>query len=311
MKRLVVTMGDPAGIGPEVALRAAARRAVKSEAEILWVGDARVFRGAAKRLGLAAPKTIIEISELPASEAKPGRPSAAGAAAAYAAILRGVALVQKGEADGVVTAPVSKAAIQALGHEFPGHTETIARLAGGADVRMMMAGEKLKIVLVTTHVPYARVPQELDPDRIVRTAEIAADALRRRFRVSRPRLALAGLNPHAGENGAFGDEEIRFLKPAVERARARGIRLSGPHPADTLFHRAVTGEFDAVIALYHDQGLAPFKLLHFLDGVNVTLGLPFPRTSPDHGTAFDLAGKGTANDSSMAAALLLAARMAS
>ncbi len=309
-KKLAVTMGDPAGIGPEVALRAAARRAVRAEADVVWVGDAGVLRATAKRLGLAAPQAIVEVSELSAAERKPGRPTREGAAAAYAAILRAVALVQHGDADAIVTAPVSKAAIQALGREFPGHTETIARLAGNADVRMMMAGDKLRVVLVTSHIPYAQVPRELDPARIVRTAEIAAEALRKRFRVPRPRLGLAGLNPHAGEGGAFGDEEIRFLRPAVERAKARGLRLSGPHPADTLFHRAVSGEFDAVIALAHDQGLAPFKVLHFMDGVNVTLGLPFARTSPDHGTAFDLAGTGKADDTSMAAALRLAARMA-
>ena len=308
-KKLAVTMGDPAGIGPEVALRAAARRAVRAEVDVVWVGDAGVLRTTAKRLGLTAPKEIVEVSELSAAERRLGRPTREGAAAAYAAILRAVALVQRGEADAIVTAPVSKAAIQALGHEFPGHTETIARLAGNADVRMMMAGDKLRVVLVTSHIPYAQVPRELDPARIVRTAEIAAEALRKRFRVPRPRLGLAGLNPHAGEGGAFGDEEIRFLRPAVERAKARGLRLSGPHPADTLFHRAVSGEFDAVIALAHDQGLAPFKVIHFMDGVNVTLGLPFVRTSPDHGTAFDLAGTGKADDTSMAAALRLAARI--
>lgn len=307
--RLVITMGDPAGIGPEVALRAAAK--ARREAEIVWVGDAGAYADAAKRSGLARPRQVIEVSALAAKERRPGRPEPAGARAAYDAILRGVALVQAGEADGIVTAPVAKKAIQDLGHDFPGHTETIARLAGGVDVRMMLAGARLRVVLVTTHVPYVSVPSMIAPERVLATAAIASTALREHFGLRRPRLGLAGLNPHAGEGGAFGDEEIRLLAPAVERARAEGIRLDGPHPADTLFHRAAAGDFDAVLALYHDQGLGPFKLIHFHDGVNVTLGLPFPRTSPDHGTAFDIAGRGRADPTSMTAAIRLAARMAS
>jgi 4-hydroxythreonine-4-phosphate dehydrogenase len=301
-------MGDPAGIGPEVALLAAAR--ARREAEIVWIGDAGVLSETARKLGLAEPRRVIEVSSLARSERRPGHPTGAGAAAAYEAILRGVGLVREGAVAGIVTAPVSKKAIHDLGHDFPGHTETIAALVGGAEVRMMMWGPRLRVVLVTTHVPYASVPASLSVDRVVRTAEIAAGALRRRFGIRRPRLALAGLNPHAGEGGAFGDDEIRVLAPAVAKARDAGIRLSGPHPADTVFHLALEGEFDAVIALYHDQGLAPFKVLHFRDGVNVTLGLPFPRTSPDHGTAFAIAGKGRADAASMTAALRLAARMA-
>ena len=219
--------------------------------------------------------------------------------------------MQHGEADAIVTAPVSKAAIQALGHEFPGHTETIARLAGNADVRMMMAGDKLRVVLVTTHIPYAQVPRELDPARIVRTAEIAAEALREAL--SRATAAARARRPQPARGRGRrlrrrGDPRSSVPRSSVRRREASA--LSGPHPADTLFHRAVSGEFDAVIALAHDQGLAPFKVLHFMDGVNVTLGLPFARTSPDHGTAFDLAGTGKADDTSMAAALRLAARMA-
>jgi 4-hydroxythreonine-4-phosphate dehydrogenase len=282
-------MGDPAGIGPEVALRAASR--ARRDAEIVWVGDAGVLAETARNLGLPAPRRVDEVSALAAKDRRPGRPTREGAAAAYAAILRGVELVAAGEAAGIVTAPVSKKAIQDLVHDFPGHTETIAALAGGAEVRMMMWGPRLRVVLVTTHVPYASVPAALSVERVVRTAEIAAEALHRRFGIRRPRLALAGLNPHAGEGGAFGDDEIRVLAPAVARATKGGLRLSGPHPCD--------------------QGLAPFKVLHFRDGVNVTLGLPFPRTSPDHGTAFAIAGKGRADAASMTAALRLAARMSS
>ncbi len=314
---LAVTMGDPAGIGPEVALRACLSRELPPLADFVLVGDGGVFDDTARRLRLsrawrAARRSIAvdEVSALSAGERRPGAPCGAGAEAAYRAIVRSVELVRRGAADGIVTAPVAKHAIQSLGYDFPGHTELIARLAGGAEVRMMMAGASLRVVLVTTHIRLRDVPAAVTVERVARTAEIASAALRGPFRIRRPRLALAGLNPHAGEAGAFGDEEERVLVPAVRVARERGVVLDGPHPPDTVFFRARAGEFDAVISLYHDQGLIPFKLLHFHDGVNVTLGLPFSRTSPDHGTAFDIAGRGRADVSSMAGAIRLAADMA-
>lgn len=301
-------MGDPSGIGPEVALRACAR--LRREARYVLVGDRGVLETTARRLRMKVPAPIVETSTLRVVDRRPGRPSPAGAEAAYQAILRAVALVQKGEAGAIVTAPVSKLAIQSLGYDFPGHTELIARLAGNADVRMMMAGSTLSIVLVTTHIRFSDVPGALTAATVADTAAISYRALREHFGVRRPRLALAGLNPHAGEGGAFGDEETRILGPAIAEAARRGVRIDGPHPPDTVFSRARAGEFDAVISLYHDQGLIPFKLLHFHDGVNVTLGLPFPRTSPDHGTAFDIAGRGKADPSSMESAIRLAATMA-
>ena len=306
---VVLTMGDPAGVGPEVALRAIADRAVRRAVEPLLVGDPGVFRETARRLRMRLAAPVVEVSELRARERRPGKPTAEGATAAYRAIVEGVRLVRQKTASAIVTAPVSKAAIRDLGIEFSGHTELIARLAGNAEVRMMMAGPRLRVVLVTTHIPYAAVPEALTAPRIVRTAEIAAGALQRDFGVKRPRLALAGLNPHAGERGMLGDDEIRLLEPAAAKVRRKGLRLEGPLPADTVFHRAVEGEFDAVLALYHDQGLGPFKVLHFRDGVNVTIGLPFPRTSPDHGTAYDRAGKKSVDPTSMIAATLLAAGM--
>lgn len=304
---VAISMGDPSGIGPEVALRACAW--LRREARYILVGDRAVFESTARRLRVKAPSSIIETSTLRAAERRPGKPSPAGAEAAYRAILRAVALVQQGEADALVTAPVSKQAIRSLGYDFPGHTEVIAKLAGNAAVRMMMSGSTLSIVLVTTHIRLSEVPQALTAANVADTAVIAFRALVEHFGVRRPRLALAGLNPHAGEGGAFGDEEARILAPAIAAAAARGVRLDGPHPPDTIFARARSGEFDAVVSLYHDQGLIPFKLLHFHDGVNVTLGLPFPRTSPDHGTAFDIAGRGTADPSSMASAIQLAVKM--
>ena len=309
-------MGDPAGIGPEVCIRAITDRRVRREIQPILVGDAGVFRETARRLraplrfGNGRGQTrVVEVSELRAAERRPGRPTDAGASAAYRAIVDGTRLTMDGTAAAIVTALVSKAAIRALGMDFLGHTETIARLAGNADVRMMMAGPELRVVLVTTHVRYRDVPDKLTTALVLRTAEIAAEALHRHFGVAKPRLGLAGLNPHAGEAGAFGDEEKKILEPAVKRGKDRGLRIEGPIPADTIFFRARAGEFDAVISLYHDQGLAPFKLLHFHDGVNVTVGLPFPRTSPDHGTAFDIAPRRTADPSSMIAAIRLAAEM--
>ncbi len=304
---IAVTMGDPAGIGPEVAVRACAR--LRRRAQLLLVGDPGALGAAARRHVAGVRPPIVAVSTLCAADRRPGHPTSTGAEAAYRAILRAVELVQAGEADAIVTAPVSKQAIQALGIDFPGHTETIARLAADAEVRMMMAGATLRVVLVTTHIRFCDVASQITRESVLRTAEIASEALRRDFGVRRPRLAIAGLNPHAGEGGAFGDEEIRLLRPAVEAARARGLRVDGPHSPDTVFYRARKGEFDAVISLYHDQGLIPFKLVHFTDGVNVTLGLPFPRTSPDHGTAFDIAGRGRADVSSMASAIRLAADM--
>jgi len=305
-------MGDPAGVGPEVALRACSSRGAERSARFVLVGDEGVFVETARRLRLtnAKRRAIEEVGSLAAADRKPGKPTAAGAEAAYRSILRAVELVQRGEADAIVTAPVNKHAIQSLGYDFPGHTETIAGLAGDAEVRMMLAGSTLRVVLATTHIRLRDVPDAVTAERVARTAEIAARALRRDFGLRRPRLALAGLNPHAGEQGSFGDEEIRVLGPAIELAKRRGIVLDGPHPPDTVFFRARSGDFDAVIALYHDQGLAPFKLVHFHDGVNVTLGLPFPRTSPDHGTAYDIAGRGKADASSMAAAIGMATAMA-
>jgi 4-hydroxythreonine-4-phosphate dehydrogenase len=216
---------------------------------------------------------------------------------------------RQGAAAGMVTAPISKAAIRRAGCNFPGHTELLAERCGVERVVMMLGGERLKVCLVTTHLPLREVPAALSSAAILHTVRITDTAFRRFFTGSPPRLAVLGLNPHAGEGGLFGDEETRLIVPAIAAARADGIDASGPHSADTLFHFAAQGRYDAVIAMYHDQGLGPLKLLHFEDGVNVTLGLPIVRTSVDHGTAYDLAGTGRASEKSLVAAVRMAEQM--
>ena len=325
--RLAISMGDPAGIGPEVTLRAIATRAVATQVEPILVGDPGVWQDTAERLGLRialasagdlASSKHVQLtitSQLTTSYRQPGMPrtptrAAACGEAAYAAILGAVRLVQTGRAQGLVTAPISKAHLCAAGHDFPGHTELLAELSGGGPVRMMMVGSRLRVVLVTTHLKLADVPHRLTCDNVQQTIELTAHALRQQFGIRTPHLAVCGLNPHAGEQGLFGDEETRIIAPAIEAAQRRRIKVSGPLAADSVFAPAAAGRYDAVVCMYHDQGLAPFKLLHFADGVNFTLGLPFVRTSPDHGTAFDIAGRGRADPCSMVAALQLAAQTA-
>jgi len=240
---------------------------------------------------------------------EPGVLSSGAGQAAYEAICRAVRDAQAGTVDGVATAPVNKMAFALAGLPWKGHTELLAYLTGSEQVAMMFWSESLKVVLVTVHVPLADVPRLLTRDLLDAVITLAAKELPR-FGPAIPRLALAGLNPHAGEGELFGSEEVSVLTPAVEAARTSGIRIDGPFPGDTVFGRAVRGEFDAVIACYHDQGLIPVKLLAFGQAVNVTLGLPIVRTSVDHGTAFDIAGRGVADPSSMIAATLLAARLA-
>jgi len=253
---------------------------------------------------------VFELSRLAVAERQPGRPTAAGGAASYRYVETGVRLALAGTLQGLVTAPISKAMWHAAGHTYPGHTELLAALTQTPEVRMMLVGQRLRVILVTTHVALARVPVVLSSEKILRTITMTAAHLSRFHGIATPRLAVAGLNPHAGENGAFGDEEERIIIPAVRQARAAGVDAYGPFPADSVFVRAVRGEFDGVICLYHDQGLIPLKLLSWEDGVNVTIGLPIVRTSPDHGTAFDIAGQGKADPRSLQAAISLAVAMA-
>ena len=283
--RIAITVGDPAGIGPEIAHKAVADGRVREACDPVLYGPPR------------------------AEAFQPGTVSAEAGRAAYEAICAAVRDAQAGVVHGVATAPISKLAFARAGLPWKGHTDLLAHLTGSSRAAMMFWSEPLKVVLASVHIPLSEVPRALTRDVVDAIIALAARELPR-FGIARPRLALAGLNPHAGEEGVLGDEEQRVLRPAVDAARARGIDIAGPFPADTLFVRAVRGEFDAVIACYHDQGLIPVKLLAFGQAVNVTLGLPIIRTSVDHGTAFDIAGQGKADASSMIAATLLAARLA-
>jgi 4-hydroxythreonine-4-phosphate dehydrogenase len=322
---LAMTMGDPAGIGPELAL--AAWRDRTPGAPFVVFAPPSLLAAAAKRAGRAIP--IIEtdpaganaafMNGLPvvplksAVEDTPGRPSAANAAATIESIERAVEAIRHGKARAVVTNPIAKAVLYQAGFKHPGHTEYLGELAKAwgapAFPVMMIWSETLAVVPVTIHIPLADAPKALTAELIIKTARVVDRDLTARFGVARPRLAVAGLNPHAGEGGAMGREEITIIKPAIETLKVEGIDAVGPLPADTMFHPKARARYDVALAMYHDQCLIPIKTLAFDEGVNVTLGLPFVRTSPDHGTAFDIAGKGLANPASLIAALKLADRL--
>jgi 4-hydroxythreonine-4-phosphate dehydrogenase len=315
-----VSLGDPSGIGAEVT--AAALHALRREVVPLVFGDPRLFvrELAALRLPVVSPGdplpaggALVAVTRLPASAVVPGRPVPAAGAAQLAYLEAAFEAVRRGAAAALVTAPVSKAQVARALPGFVGHTEWLEERCGGVRSVMMLAGEQLKIALATNHVAFARLKRALTPTRIADTIVVAHRAMRDDLGIARPRIALAALNPHAGEEEQFGREETTLLRAALARAARAGARAAGPFPADSVFFRAALGEFDAVVALYHDQGLIPVKLLDAVGGdpaVNVTLGLPIVRTSPDHGVAYDIAGKGKASPASMIAALRLAARIA-
>ena len=314
---LALTCGDPSGVGPELAV--AARRALGADLPFVWIGDPRHLPAGAAWQEVAAPRAALAVAPqvLPvlchgfARPAPPGQPAPENAAGVIAVIERAVALVQQGAVSAICTAPIHKKALKdGAGFAFPGHTEFLAHLAGGAEVVMMLASPLLRVVPVTIHIALAEVARALTPQALERAIRITAAGLARDFGIARPRLAVAGLNPHAGEGGAMGGEEIAMIAPLLERLRGEGFALAGPLPADTMFHPRARAGYDAAICMYHDQALIPIKTLDFDGGVNVTLGLPFVRTSPDHGTAHDIAGKGLARPDSLIAALRLAQEMA-
>lgn len=299
--KLVVTLGDPAGIGPEV-VEAALQRWLPGQPapmDVVLIGPAGVADAIAQRLANASVRAVAQ----PAFLGPLGVASAQSGAAALAALMAGIRMAQQGEVDAIVTAPINKHALSQAGSQDLGHTEILARELGMGPTAMAFFTPKLRVVLATVHIPLRQVFAALTPKRVVEVSQLLHQALQEKLGVAAPRLGLAGLNPHAGEQGLLGSEETTILRPAVQRARALGINLSEPQAPDTVFHRALAGEFDGVVALYHDQGLIPVKLLSFGEAVNVTLGLRVVRTSPDHGTAYDKAGTGMARCEGMMAAL--------
>ena len=313
---VALSCGDPAGIGPEIAL--AAWRALGKELPFFWIGDpAHLPEGAPlAMIGEAAETAAACRHGLPVlphpfpAPARPGRPDPANAPATLEVIGRAVRLVREGAALALTTGPISKQVLrEGAGFAFPGHTEYLAHLAGTDQGVMMLSGGGLRVVPATIHIALAEVPRALSPALLERTIRITHAALAGDFGIAEPRIAIAGLNPHAGEGGHMGREEGDWIAPLISRLAAGGMRLAGPLPADTMFHERARASYDAAIAMYHDQALIPIKTLAFDSGVNITLGLPFVRTSPDHGTAFDIAGKGLARPDSLIAALREARRM--
>lgn len=313
---VILSCGDPSGIGPEIAARA--REALGSSLPFVWIGDpAHLPRGTKVREiedpaeAMNLPGAVLPVLPHPfPAAALPGQPDPENARAVIEVIARGVDLVMRGAGSALTTAPIHKKALKdGAGFAFPGHTEYLAHLAGGAKVVMMLAGPGLRVVPATIHIALAEVPRAFTAEVLREAVRITAAGLARDFGIENPRLAVAGLNPHAGEGGAMGREELDWMQAEIESLRAEGYAVAGPLPADTMFHPAVRARYDAAICAYHDQALIPIKTIAFDEGVNVTLGLPFVRTSPDHGTAYDIAGKGVANPSSLIAALKMAAQM--
>lgn len=335
---IAVTMGEPAGIGGEILLRAWLQRNDQVRGEqarreqalppFLAVDDPARLAGLATALGMEArvqpvstareardvfdqALPVLPLDEPLSPPSVPGQPNPAHAEWVLESIEKAVQCVAEGQAAAVVTNPIQKETLYAAGFAYPGHTEYLAALTGSAGAPvMMLVSERLRVVPVTVHVPLAEVPARLSTAAIVHAGRVTAEALRRDFGLAMPRLAVAALNPHGGEGGTLGREEIEIIGPAVETLAAQGVRAAGPFPADTLFHEGARARFDAVLCMYHDQALIPLKTLDFDTGVNCTLGLSIVRTSPDHGTALDIAGRGTANASSLCAAIRLAAACA-
>ncbi len=328
---LAVTMGDPAGIGPEIVLKAYSRRGDRGLSAFTVYGCPKTLAERARLIGIdveiievASPAEAMALfgSKLPvvpiavAREVKPGVPLADNAMGTISAIEQAVRAVVAGEASAVVTAPIAKAVLYAAGFVHPGHTEFLAALAGSLVPSkryhpvMMLASDLLRVVPVTIHVPVSDVPRALSRRLLYETINITWRSLKSDFGIDEPRVAVAGLNPHAGEGGTIGREDIDLIAPAIEELRREGLSVTGPHSADTLFHANARKTYDAAVCMYHDQALIPIKTLSFDTGVNITLGLPFVRTSPDHGTAFDIAGKGIASPDSMIAAIRMAADLA-
>ncbi len=324
---LAITMGDAGGIGPEIIVKVLMKREVYDFCKPLVVGDSKVFQRAIRIIGANKLRVnpvhtvekacfkhgfmdVLDLENLNPEQLVYGEPSSVAGKAAVECILKAIELIGRGEADALVTAPISKESIQMAGYMYPGHTELLANLTGAKRYAMMLIAGKLRVTHVTTHVALREIFKFIRRDIILDKIELTNEFLKGNLGIRDPRIAVAGINPHAGEKGLFGDEEIKEIKPAVEEAYARGINCSGPWPPDTVFLRTLEGEFDATVAMYHDQGHIAVKMIGLREGINVTIGLPLIRTSPDHGTAWDKAGKGTADPSAMFNAVKMAALIA-
>lgn len=322
---LAITMGDPAGIGPEIVLKALAHPEVYDICRPLVIGDRRILSRAAGWVGQTEPLieavssledasyragtiALLDLADADPSDCPVGQETAPSGRAAVDYVERACDLALAGAVDGMVTAPLNKAAMHLAGVDYPGHTELLAARTGAANVRMLLVGPGLRVIHVSTHVALTEAIRRVTPASVLAAMESAAEACRA-LGITKPRIAVAGLNPHAGEGGLFGDEEPRCIEPAIARARQAGLDVYGPEPPDTVFLRATQGAFDIVVAMYHDQGHIPMKLLAFDAGVNVSIGLPVVRTSVDHGTAFDIAGTGKAREASLLAAIDVAVQM--
>ena len=318
-------MGDPCGIGPEIILKSLKSPAIRKIANYVIIGNKNVFDQAARILKIPLkyriishiaeiensnqPVSLLSINDFKSSLMKLKRATAEGGELSVQCVIRGINLAMSGHIDALITAPICKEAIHLGGYGYPGHTEMLHTFSGVERVVMLMAGGKLRVAFATTHIAIKDVPQSITPEGILGTIIICNEGLKRYFGLKRPRIAVCGLNPHAGEEGIFGDEERKIIVPAIEKARKKGIHCDGPVSADTVFYKALKGAYDVVVAIYHDQGAIPLKLHAFETGVNITLGIPFVRTSPDHGTAYDIAGKGIANPNSMMEAIKTAVKM--
>ena len=324
-----ITMGDPAGSGPELAIKAIKRlkKDIEYDAKLLLIGDLKVFKKALEIVGsnnlklikINHPKdfiddiniiNIIDLNNVDINKLAYGKPSSMGGKAAYESIVKAVEYVIGKFIHAIVTMPISKESLNMAGYNYPGHTEILADLTKTKDVRMMLIAKNLKVVHVTTHISLKKAIELIKKDRILKTIEIANSYLKNYFDIIKPKIAIAGLNPHASESGLFGDEEEKEIIPAIKEANEKGINALGPFPSDSIFYRTYNNEFDVVIAMYHDQGHIPIKMIGFMEGVNITLGLPFIRASPDHGTVWGKAGKGTANENATLNAIKIATKLA-
>lgn len=311
LKKIAITIGDPAGIGPEIVLKAIMSHEIEGICEPIIIGDIAVVEEAVEKLNMPVDLNnlkIINTGEIKDRNFYRCKPSAEGGRACVSYIKKAVELALNKEVYAIVTAPISKESLKMAGFKCPGHTEMLAELTSTKAYAMMFYSDNLKLILVTIHTALRNVPDLIKKEKVLKTITLAKKSCDM-MGIENPRIAVAGLNPHAGEAGIFGDEEIKEIIPAVNEARTSGISVSGPYPADTLFHKAYNGEFDIIVCMYHDQGLIPLKMIAFDKAVNVTIGLPIIRTSPDHGTAYDIAWKGIANPSSMIEAIKLAIRL--